>query len=211
MSASTAIEAIGATRILPVVSISDAALTVDVVAALAAGGLSCVEIALRSPSALAALAASAELGGVVGAGTVLDATQVDASVDAGARFIVSPGFDARVVERALERGVPVIPGVATATEVQRALAHGARELKLFPARDLGGAGVVAALAPPFPQARFVPSGGIVRSDLPAYLGHPSVLAVAGGWMMPRDALARGDLDSIRASAVDALSVAGVSS
>jgi 2-dehydro-3-deoxyphosphogluconate aldolase/(4S)-4-hydroxy-2-oxoglutarate aldolase len=150
----------------------------------ATAGLGTLELALRTPAALEGLARAAGGAVLVGAGTVLSPAQVDRAVDAGAGFVVTPGFHRPVVERCLELGVPVLPGVATSGEVMAALALGIEVLKLFPARELGGPELVEALAGPFPQVRFVPSGGVTRATAPDYLALEAVLAVSGSWVLP---------------------------
>src|SRR5690348_15863403 len=127
----------------------------------------------------------------IAAGTVLTAEQAERAVAAGARFLVAPGFDEEVVDNARELGEPDAPGVATATELMRALKAGVDTLNLFPAEPLGGTGMLRALAAPFPQARFVPTGGFGPGQLAAYLGHPSVLAVGGSWIATPGHLERG--------------------
>ena len=127
---------------------------------------------------------------------MITAAQVDRAVDAGAAFIVSPGLDEEVVARARTRGVPIIPGVATATEIQRALALGLSTVKLFPAGPLGGPAMLAALSAPFPGVRFVPTGGIGAAELADYLALPSVLAVGGSWLVAPALLREGRWDDI---------------
>jgi 2-dehydro-3-deoxyphosphogluconate aldolase/(4S)-4-hydroxy-2-oxoglutarate aldolase len=180
------LEQIAEAGVVPVVVLDDAADAPALGDALAAGGLPCVEITLRTPAgeaAIARLAARPDL--VVGAGTVLGVDQLERAVAAGARFVVSPGLDVAVVRRARELGVVALPGVATATEAMTALGEGLDAVKLFPAGPLGGTAMISALAGPFPRLRFVPTGGIAAADLPAYLAHPSVLAVGGSWVAPR--------------------------
>lgn len=202
--------ALGANRIVPVVVIDDADAAPDLADALAAGGIGCAEITLRTPAGLAAIGAVAGRADfVVGAGTVLTVEQVDAAADAGARFLVSPGLDDAVIARAAERGIPIVPGVATATEIQRALGRGIRQLKLFPANLVGGLAAVRAFAGPFPDVRFLPSGGVSAGNAAEYLASPSVFAVSGSWMVPAAAIAAGDFEAVRAlsaEAVDAISV-----
>lgn len=191
-------------RIVPVVVIDDPAQAVDLAHALREGGVACAEFTLRTPGALAALAAAAEVPGfVVGAGTVLTAEQSARVVDAGARFVVSPGYDPRVTDRARELGAAVIPGIATASEIQRALADGLSELKVYPAALLGGAGFVDAMSGPFPGVRFMPSGGIGPAEARDYLARPAVLAVGGSWITPSAALRAGDFGRVRTLAADA--------
>jgi 2-dehydro-3-deoxyphosphogluconate aldolase/(4S)-4-hydroxy-2-oxoglutarate aldolase len=188
MSQLATIESVRRARIVPVVVIDDAAKAPDLVHALAAGGIQCAEITLRTPAGLTSIAAAAAAaipGFVVGAGTVLTPEQVDACVDAGAEFVVSPGFDDDVVGRAQERGVAVFPGIATATEIQRALRAGVESLKFFPADRLGGLATITAFASPFPTARFLPSGGVGPDNAASYLAHPSVFGISGSWMVSR--------------------------
>jgi len=187
---STAVEVLERVRVLPVVSLHDARHARPLAEALLAGGLPIAEITLRTPAGADAIAAAAAVPGfTVAAGTVLTADQVDRCADAGATMIVSPGLDEAVVTRARERGLVPVPGVATASEVQRALALGCTDLKLFPAGVLGGPDLIRALGGPFPQVRFVPSGGIDASTAPAYAALDAVLAVSGSWMVPADAVA----------------------
>ncbi len=176
-------------HVVPVVVIDDPDDAPALGNALVDGGILCAEITFRTAAAGAAIKRLSQRDDLlVGAGTVLDAAQVDLAVDLGARFIVSPGFSTEVVRRAAERGVPAIPGVATASEVQGALSSGVRTVKLFPAGLLGGVDMVRALAGPFPELRFIPSGGITLADAPGYLALPCVTAVGGSWMVPRDAI-----------------------
>jgi 2-dehydro-3-deoxyphosphogluconate aldolase/(4S)-4-hydroxy-2-oxoglutarate aldolase len=177
-------------RVLPVVSLQDAALARPLAEALLAGGLPIAEITLRTSAGLAAIAEAAAVPGfTVAAGTVLTADQVDACLDAGAGMIVSPGFDDAVVARTRARGAVPVPGVATSTEIQRALAAGCTDVKLFPAGLLGGPDLIRTLGAPFPQVRFVPSGGVSAETAPAYADLANVVAVSGSWMVPSDAVA----------------------
>ena len=199
---------LAAQRIVPVVVIDDPGFAVDAAAALAAGGIGCVEITLRTPAGLPAIAALAQAGaGGVGAGTVLTPDDVSRVADAGARFIVTPGFDPEVVTRALELGLEVLPGVATATEVQAALRAGLGAVKLFPADRLGGLDMISSLAGPFPDVGFVPSGGVSPANLAAYLAHANVPAVSGSWMVTRDLLRARDAAGIERLARDATTLA----
>jgi 2-dehydro-3-deoxyphosphogluconate aldolase/(4S)-4-hydroxy-2-oxoglutarate aldolase len=122
--------------------------------------------------------------------------QVDRAVAAGARFIVSPGFSADVVRRCAALGVPAFPGVATSTEIMAALAEGIEVMKFFPAEQLGGLNMLAALAAPFTTVRFIPTGGITAAHVPAYLAHPRVLAVGGSWMVSPKLIAAADWSQI---------------
>jgi 2-dehydro-3-deoxyphosphogluconate aldolase/(4S)-4-hydroxy-2-oxoglutarate aldolase len=134
---------------------------------------------------------------VVGAGTILNAGQARAAIDAGAQFLVSPGCFPKVIAVAAEAGVPVFPGIATPTDIGIALEHGATVLKYFPAEALGGTAMLAALAAPFPAVSFIPTGGIHADNLAAYLALPHVLACGGSWMAGKALLRAGDFDTIR--------------
>jgi len=183
--------------VVPVVVLERADVAPALAQALVAGGLRCAEVTLRTPSSLDVLSLMAARGDLlVGAGTVLTPEQVDRAVDAGARFIVSPGLDADVVARAHELGVTVLPGVATATEAQAALRLGLRHVKFFPAEAAGGLKVISALQGPFGDLRFMPTGGITLETVKAYVTHPAIFAVGGSWMVPRSALDVGDVDTV---------------
>lgn len=186
-------QVIGVDRIVPVVVLADSAGAEPLAGALVAGGLHCVEVTFRTDAAadvIRAMTVRPEL--VVGAGTVLTAEQAEQAVVAGARFVVSPGFGPAVVRRCQELGVPVFPGIATATEIQMALDAGLDTVKFFPAEQLGGVGMVKALSAPFRTVRFIPTGGVDTGNLADYLAVPSVLAVGGTWMVAPDLLAAGD-------------------
>jgi 2-dehydro-3-deoxyphosphogluconate aldolase/(4S)-4-hydroxy-2-oxoglutarate aldolase len=158
----------------------------------------------RAAEALAIMARDPRL--LVGAGTVLTVEQVDAAVAAGAQFIVSPGYSRDVVRAAQQRGIPVIPGVATPTEIQMALADGIDVVKFFPAEAVGGTRALAAMAAPFSGLRFIPTGGISPSNLADYLALPCVAAVGGSWMAPSDLIVRSrwaDITRLTAGAVAA--------
>ncbi|MCX4878200.1 bifunctional 4-hydroxy-2-oxoglutarate aldolase/2-dehydro-3-deoxy-phosphogluconate aldolase [Streptomyces sp. NBC_00847] len=186
------------THLMPVLTVPQPATAGPLAEALAAGGARCAEVTFRTPDAEQVLKTMAAHGGLtVGAGTVLTAGQAERAVAAGARFVVSPGFDEDVIAKCRELGVPVVPGIATATELMRALKAGLDTVKLFPAEPLGGIPMLRALAAPFPQARFVPTGGIDAPRLPAYLAEPAVLAVGGSWMATAAHLQRGEYDEIR--------------
>lgn len=199
---------IEATRLVPVIVIDDASAAEPLASALTKGGLRCAEVTFRTAAAedaLRAMAANPEM--FVGAGTVLTPDQVDRAVAAGARFIVCPGFSPTVVRHCQRIGVPVFPGVATATEIQAALEEGLRVLKFFPAEPLGGLPMVKALAAPFPGLRFIPTGGISAAQLGDYLGHASVLAVGGSWMVAPKLIAAGDWPEITRLTAEAVAVA----
>ncbi len=171
-------------RLVPVVVIDDAGLAPPLADAIVAGGLSCVEITLRTEEALAAIktmAARPDL--LIGAGTVLTVDQAKAAVDCGARFIVSPGLSPTLVDWCLAGGVPVIPGCATATEIQLAQEKGLDTVKFFPAEQLGGIKMLKALAGVFSTMHFMPTGGISAANLLDYLALPQVVACGGSWLV----------------------------
>jgi 2-dehydro-3-deoxyphosphogluconate aldolase/(4S)-4-hydroxy-2-oxoglutarate aldolase len=204
-------EQLAGLRILPVVVIDDPSAARPMAEALMAGGIRCAEITLRTPAGIEAIRAAAQVDGfLVGAGTVLTAQQVDESVDAGAHFIVSPGLDSAVVDRARRREVAAIPGVATATEVQHALRLGLSLLKVFPVGSIGGPAFLSALSGPFPDVRFVPSGGVSLENAPDYLATPSVAAISGSWLTPRSALLARDFQAIQRLARETVSSLAVS-
>jgi 2-dehydro-3-deoxyphosphogluconate aldolase / (4S)-4-hydroxy-2-oxoglutarate aldolase len=202
------LDRLAAHRLLPVVVLDDAAAAGPLADALVAGGLPVAEVTFRTAAAADAVRAVADRGDVlVGAGTVLTPAQVDAAVAAGARFVVSPGTSRAVVERCAEHGVPAVPGVATATEVQAALELGVSTVKFFPAGTSGGAPAIAALAAPFTGVRFVPTGGVGPANLADYLALPCVAAVGGSWMVPRDRVRGGDFAAVRALTAQAVALA----
>ena len=176
--------------------------------ALTAGGLGVAEVTFRTASAAQTMAAMAEDPAlIVGAGTVISVDQVDAAVDAGARFVVSPGFSSAVVSRCQELDVPVVPGAATPTELMAALDAGLTTVKLFPAEPLGGITTLRSLAAVFPQVRFVPTGGVSAANAATYLAEPSVLAVGGSWMVAPRLLAQHSWDAVTRLASEAVALA----
>ena len=200
--------ALAAARLVPVVVLDDAAHADPLAAALVAGGLPVAEVTFRTAAAADAIAAMAARGDMlVGAGTVVTPDQVDRAVDAGATYVVSPGLSRAVVERCRERGVLPLPGAVTASEVQAALELGLDTVKFFPAGTSGGAAAIKALAAPFGQVRFVPTGGIGPANLHEYLAVPAVAAVGGSWMVPRDLVAAGDFAAITRLTADAVALA----
>jgi 2-dehydro-3-deoxyphosphogluconate aldolase/(4S)-4-hydroxy-2-oxoglutarate aldolase len=200
-------EFMATSSLVPVVVIDDAADAAGLGAALEQGGLPSAEITLRTPGALDAMRELAQRPGfVVGAGTVVRPSQVADAVAAGATYIVSPGFSAEVARECAAQGVPLIPGAVTATEIQMAMDAGIEVVKFFPAGAVGGAPVVKALSAPFPQVRFVPTGGIALNTLKHYLRIPAVLAVGGTWIAPRDLIAAQSFEEITRRVREALAV-----
>jgi 2-dehydro-3-deoxyphosphogluconate aldolase/(4S)-4-hydroxy-2-oxoglutarate aldolase len=202
------LEAITAARLLPVVVIDHAEAAVPLAEALTRGGLRCAEVTLRTPAAEAALRAmAANPGMVVGAGTVLSAAQAARAIDAGARYIVTPGLSLEVVRHCQARSVPVFPGIATASELLAALDAGIEIVKFFPAEPLGGVSMLKALAAPFPMVRFIPTGGVSPANLAGYLRHPAVLAAGGSWMVASGLLNAGDFGEITRLTAGAVAIA----
>jgi 2-dehydro-3-deoxyphosphogluconate aldolase/(4S)-4-hydroxy-2-oxoglutarate aldolase len=193
-------------RVLPVATVSDVALAAPLAAALAAGGATAIEVTFRTDAALHVIAALAGSGLVVGAGTIRTAAQVDEAVAAGAEFVVSPGLDDTVVDRCLVARVPVLPGIATATELAHALALGISRVKLFPAEPLGGPALISALAAPFPEARFVPTGGLGVHNAADYLQLSQVMAIGGSWMVASTLLAARDWDTVTKLTAEAIAL-----
>ncbi|MCC2277236.1 bifunctional 4-hydroxy-2-oxoglutarate aldolase/2-dehydro-3-deoxy-phosphogluconate aldolase [Streptomyces morookaense] len=190
----TAVTVLDLAPVLPVVVIDDVSRAVPLARALVAGGLPAIEVTLRTHAALTAIRAVAEEvpEAVVGAGTVLRPAQAEAAVQAGARFLVSPGWTERLLDAMRASGVPFLPGVSTASEVLALLERGVREMKFFPAEAAGGAPYLKSLAGPLPTARFCPTGGIGPGAARAYLALPNVGCVGGTWMAPPEAVRSGD-------------------
>ena len=202
------LDKLAAHRLIPVVVIDDAGQAGPLAEGLVQGGLPVAEVTFRTAAAADSIRAMAERGDVlVGAGTVLTAAQVDDAVAAGAHYIVSPGTSRAVVERAREHGVLALPGAVTATEIQAALELDVTTVKFFPAATSGGAEAISALAAPFSGLRFVPTGGIGPANLADYLALPSVVAVGGSWMVPRDLVRRRDSAGVRDLVAAAVSLA----
>jgi 2-dehydro-3-deoxyphosphogluconate aldolase/(4S)-4-hydroxy-2-oxoglutarate aldolase len=195
--------------VMPVITIDDPAKAVPLARALAAGGLKAIEITLRTPAALEAIAAIArEVPQCVpGAGTVLTERDLHAAARAGAKFAVSPGATPALLDVARPGPLPYLPAVATASELMAAMERGYSTFKFFPAAYAGGTGALGALAGPFPAARFCPTGGIDAASAPAWLALANVLCVGGSWVTPRDALAAGDFARIERLAREAAGLA----
>lgn len=201
--------AIAVARVLPVAVVDDAERARSLAESLADGGLPLVEVTFRTPAAADAISVVTAAGTVlVGAGTVLSAEQARTAIDAGARFVVSPGFSTEVVEVCRAQEVPVIPGVATASEAMAAAAAGLDTMKFFPAEAAGGLAMLSALHSVFPDTAFVPTGGITADNLADYLAHPAVGAVGGSWMIERSVVAAGDWDEVSRRTRHAVEVAG---
>ena len=169
--------------VIPVLVIEDAATARPLAEALVAGGLRVLEVTMRTPAALDAIAAMKQVpGAIVGAGTVVDTDQFEQVMAAGAEFIVSPGLSQRLGETIVASGVPYLPGVATAGDIMRGLDMGLTHFKFFPAETSGGLPALKALAAPFYQCRFCPTGGITEASAPDWLAFKPVLCVGGSWV-----------------------------
>lgn len=184
-------------RLVPVVRLDELASATRLADALLAGGLPLAEITLRTPIALSAIEALAQRDDIaVGAGTVLNRSQAADCIQAGARFIVSPGLDPELVTYCQDRDVPVFPGVSSASEIQAAYNLGLRQVKYFPAEASGGVTSLKALAAPFHQMQFIPTGGIHPDNLLDYLHLDCTLAVGGSWMVKPALYASGDFSQV---------------
>ena len=170
--------------VIPVLVIDDAAEARPLAEALVAGGLRVLEVTLRTPAAIEAMQEMKKVdGAIVGAGTVVNPEQFAAAMDAGAEFIVSPGLTERLAKPIVESGVPYLPGIANSGDIMRGLDLGLTHFKFFPAEASGGLPALKALAAPFYQCRFCPTGGITEATAPAWLGFAPVLCVGGSWVI----------------------------
>ncbi len=184
-------------KIIPVVAIHEADQADALADALLEGGLPCAEITFRTQAAQAAIRRMAKRGDIlVGAGTVLTIDQVKQAVDAGATFIVAPGFNPKVVSYCLEQKIPMAPGVATPTDIEAALDLGLNILKYFPAEAFGGLSTLKAISAPYTDVKFIPTGGINAENVGAYLAHPKVVACGGSWMVKSAFITDGQFDKI---------------
>lgn len=209
LDAASVVARLAQLRVVPVVTIEDAGDAAALAGALAGGGLPVAEITFRTEAAAQAIAAirAARPDVLVGAGTVLDAATIDRALDAGAEFIVAPGFNPAMVTHALSRGVVVIPGVVTPTEIESAMALGLRVLKFFPAEVSGGVTYLSAVRATYPMVRFVPTGGIKIANLASYLALPNVIAAGGTWIATAEAIRGQRWDEISGLAAEAVRVA----
>jgi 2-dehydro-3-deoxyphosphogluconate aldolase/(4S)-4-hydroxy-2-oxoglutarate aldolase len=185
-------------KLIPMVVLDHAEHAVPFAEALVTGGLPIAEITFRTAAAEQAIRTLANRGDLlVGAGTILNTEQADRAIDAGAQFIVAPGTNPTVVEHVRKRGVTICPGVVTPTDIELAMSLGVTTLKFFPAETMGGIATLKALAGPYPEVRFIPTGGITPDLLPTYLKLPSVVACGGSWLAPRHLLAEKKFEAIK--------------
>ena len=194
--------------IIPVVVLDDAKDAVPLGRALMEGGLPAAEVTFRTAAAEESIRLMSENvpGLLVGAGTVLSVDQVDRAVAAGAKFIVSPGFNPEVVKHCCEIGVPITPGILTPTEMEMALSHGIHIVKFFPAEPSGGLKMIKAVAAPYTDLQFIPTGGISAANVREYLAYDRIFACGGSWMVKKDMVAAGNFEGIRKLAAEAAAI-----
>ena len=194
--------------VVPVVVLNDAKDAAPLAKALCEGGLPCAEVTFRTEAAEESIRIMAsefpEM--VIGAGTVLTIDQVDRAVAAGAKFIVSPGFDPEIVDYCISKDIPVLPGCITPSEVTQAVKRGLEVVKFFPAEQFGGVATLKALAAPFTSVRFMPTGGISAKNLADYLGFKKIIACGGSWMVKGDMVAAGEFDKIKEMTAEAVAL-----
>ena len=192
--------------VVPVVVLNDAKDAAPLAKSLCEGGLPCAEVTFRTEAAEESIRIMAtefpEM--VIGAGTVLTIDQVDRAVGAGAKFIVSPGFDPEIVDYCISKNIPVLPGCITPSEVTQAVKRGLEVVKFFPAEQFGGVATLKALAAPFTSVRFMPTGGISAKNLADYLGFKKIIACGGSWMVIGDMVAAGEFDKIKEMTAEAV-------
>lgn len=192
--------------VIPVVSINYSNDVIGVANALLAGGVSIIEIALRTDAALNAIRKLRKSGMeiLIGAGTVNSPVQVKEAADAGADFLITPGYDKDSVLLAVENGIPIIPGICTPTELMEAMRCGLEVVKFFPCESAGGPSMLKSLQGPFPNIRFIPTGGINRNNIENYLRMPNVLACGGSWFCSESMICEHRFDEITAMARDTI-------
>ncbi|MBR6614351.1 MAG: bifunctional 4-hydroxy-2-oxoglutarate aldolase/2-dehydro-3-deoxy-phosphogluconate aldolase [Lachnospiraceae bacterium] len=203
MTVSETIQKMG---VLPVVVLDDAKDAEPIAKALVEGGLPCAEVTFRTEAAEESIRIMTkefpEM--IVGAGTVLTIDQVDRAVTAGAKFIVSPGFDPEIVDYCLEKDIPVYPGCITPSEVAQAVKRGLKVIKFFPAEQFGGLSTIKALAAPYTGIKFMPTGGVSAKNLESYLSFDKIVACGGSWMVKGDLVKAGKFDEIKALVAEAV-------
>ena len=203
------IKKLGEIGIVPVVSITDAGKAVRLAEALVEGGIPCMEITFRTEAGAEAIRliskAMPEI--LVGAGTVLTTAQADAAIDAGAKFLVAPGFNPKTVDYAIEKGIPMLPGCATPSDMEQAIARNLEVVKFFPAQQAGGLAYIKAVSAPYTSLSFMPTGGINIGNLKEYISFKRILACGGSWMVSPeliDAGRFGEITKYSAEAVEAV-------
>ena len=194
--------------IVPVIVLDNVDSAVPLAGALCQGGLPCAEVTFRTAAAEESIRRiNGEFPSILlGAGTVLKVDQAEKAINAGARFVVAPGFNPRVVDYCQSRGVAVFPGVCTPTEIEAAMEEGLSNLKFFPAEPIGGLDYLKAISAPYSQVRFIPTGGISLDNVRKYLAFNKVIACAGTWMVQKDWIAAGNFDQIRKTVAEAVAI-----
>jgi len=192
--------------VVPVVVLNDAKDAEPLAKALVEGGLPVAEVTFRTDAAEESIKIMAEKYPemLVGAGTVLTIDQVERAVKAGAKFIVSPGFDPEIVDYCLEKGYPIFPGIITPSELAQAVKRGLKVVKFFPAEQFGGVSTIKALAAPYTNVKFMPTGGVNAKNLPDYLGFNKIVACGGSWMVKGDLVKAGEFDKIKEMTAEAV-------
>ncbi len=195
--------------VVPVVVLEEAKDALPLAKALVEGGLPCAEVTFRTEAAEESIRLMSEKYPemLVGAGTVLTTKQVDRAVAAGAKFIVSPGFDPEIVDYCLEKKIPVFPGCITPSEVAQAVKRGLEVVKFFPAEQAGGVAMIKAMAAPYTMVKFMPTGGISAKNLKDYLSFGKILCCGGSWMVKGDMIRNGEFDKIRELTKEAVELA----
>jgi 2-dehydro-3-deoxyphosphogluconate aldolase / (4S)-4-hydroxy-2-oxoglutarate aldolase len=201
----TALQVMQDAPVIPVIVLNDVAHAVPMARALVAGGVRMLEVTLRTPQALACMEAIARdvPEAVVGAGTVRSKADAQAAANAGARFAVSPGYTSAVGQACRDLGLSLLPGVATGSEIMMAQEDGFMQLKFFPAMQAGGPAMLKAWSGPFFDVKFCPTGGVTLQNAPEFLALPNVICVGGSWIVPADAMVKGEWDKITQLAKDA--------
>lgn len=194
--------------IVPVVVLDDAKDAAPLAKALCEGGLPCAEVTFRTAAAEESIRMMSEQFPemLVGAGTVLTTEQVDRAVAAGAKFIVSPGLNPRIVKYCVEKGILIIPGCANPSDIEQALENGLEVVKFFPAEPAGGLRMIKAMAAPYVGVKFMPTGGINQNNVKDYLAYDRILACGGSWMVKGDMVAAGEFDKIKELAAEAVEI-----
>ena len=205
----TALQVMQDAPVIPVIVLHDVAHAVPMARALLAGGVRMLEVTLRTPQALACMEAIARdvPEAVLGAGTVRSAADAQAAAMAGARFAVSPGYTHKVGQACHDLGLPLLPGVATGSEIMLCQQDGLTELKFFPALQAGGVAMLKAWGGPFADIRFCPTGGVTPQNAKEFLAVPNVVCVGGSWLVPQDALSQGDWSRVTRLAAEARTLA----
>ena len=196
-------------RIIPVIVIDDPSKSAPLGKALIDGGLPCGEITFRTANAAEAIRemAKAHPNMLLGAGTILTPAQADSAVEAGAKFLIAPGFNPEVVRHCQKKGIPILPGVMTPSDIDQAMSLGLDTVKFFPAEAAGGVNMIKSLSGPYRNIKFVPTGGVSPSNLGSYLSIKSVIACGGSWMVKDDLIAGGNFDEIKKLTAEAVALA----